>query len=597
MWVAEQYGISRYDPLTDGFTNYQPDPNNPASLANWADVIYQDLSGTLWLGTFGGALIRFDDKGKGFESYTPDPHDPRKLNGGGINTIHEDQIGTLWVGTFDGLYRFNRQNGTFTRYTENQGLPSSTIRCIREDGIGRLWLSTQKGISRFDPQAQTFRNYDVTDGLQSDEFSTGCYQGRDGEIFFGGSNGFNAFFPEDIHDNRYVPPVVITSFKIFNKPVPIGQKSVLKKSMPYVDSLTLSYRDSVFSFEFAALSYTNSQKNRYRYKLERFDPGWNEVSSKQRLGTYTNLDPGSYVFRVQGSNSDGAWNEKGASLRIIVTPPWWSTNWFRALCASFFIALLWAMYQLRVRQLHHQFEMTLEARVGERTRIARELHDTLLQTFQGLLPRFQAAFYKLPEGAVEAREILEAAVNQASQAITEGRDAVQGLRLSAVEKNDLSVAIRTIGEELAVGNQSSPAFEVVVKGSPRNLHPILRDEVYRITAEALRNAFRHAQARQIEVEIGYGEKEFRIHVRDDGRGIDREVLSVDGREGHFGLHGMRERAELVGGKLVVWSKVESGTEIELSIPASKAYTKSPRRFRLFHMSSRRDTDVKEKIKS
>ncbi len=189
----------------------------------------------------------------------------------------------------------------------------------------------------------------------------------------------------------------------------------------------------------------------------------------------------------------------------------------------------------------------------------------------------------MPEGAVEARKILEAAVDQASQAITEGRDAVQGLRLSAVEKNDLSVAIRTIGEELAAGNQSSPTFEVVVKGSPRNLHPILRDEVYRITAEALRNAFRHAQARQIEVEIGYGEKEFTIHVRDDGRGIDREVLSVDGREGHFGLHGMRERAELVGGKLVVWSKVESGTEIELSIPASKAYTKSPRRFRLFHM--------------
>ena len=307
------------------------------------------------------------------------------------------------------------------------------------------------------------------------------------------------------------------------------------------------------------------------------------MGSKQRLATYTNLDPGKYVFRVQGSNSDGVWNEEGVSLPILITPPWWRTNWFRALCAAVFLALLWAAYQLRVRQLHHQFEMTLEARVGERTRIARELHDTLLQTFQGLLPRFQAVFYKLPEGAVEARETLEAAVDQASQAITEGRDAVQGMRLSAVEKNDLSVAIRTIGEELAVGNQSSPTFEVVVKGSPRNLHPILRDEVYRITAEALRNAFRHAQARQIEVEIGYGEKEFRIQVRDDGRGIDREVLSVDGREGHFGLHGMRERAELVGGKLVVWSKVESGTEIELSIPASKAYTKSPRRYRVSYV--------------
>ena len=169
---------------------------------------------------------------------------------------------------------------------------------------------------------ETFRNYDVSDGLQSNEFSDGCYQSRDGEIFFGGSNGFNAFFPENIRDNPYVPPVVITSFKIFNKPVPIGAKSVLKKAIPYVDSLTLSYRDNVFSFEFAALSYANSHKNRYRYKLENFDPGWNEVGSKQRLATYTNLDPGKYVFRVQGSNSDGVWNEEGVSLPILITPPW-----------------------------------------------------------------------------------------------------------------------------------------------------------------------------------------------------------------------------------------------------------------------------------
>ena len=241
------------------------------------------------------------------------------------------------------------------------------------------------------------------------------------------------------------------------------------------------------------------------------------------------------------------------------------------------MALLWAAYQLRVRQLHHQFEMALAARIGERTRIARELHDTLLQSFQGLLPHVQAAIYKLPSGAVEAREILEAAVGLASQAITEGRNAVQGLRLSTIEENDLAVAIRTVGEELAAaGNQSSPAFEVVVQGRPRNLHPVLRDEVYRIGAEALRNAFQHARARQVEVEIGYGEKDFTVHIRDDGKGIDREVLSADGRVGHFGLHGMRERAKLVGGKLVVWSELESGSEVELSIPASRAYIDSPR---------------------
>ena len=215
-------------------------PTIPPAWQIGSATMYQDRSGTLWLGTFGGALIRFDDKAKTFVTYSPDSRDPHRLNGGGLTTIHEDRAGTLWVGGFDGLYRFNRQNGTFTRYTENQGLPSSTIRCIREDGVGRLWLSTQKGISRFDPQNETFRNYDVSDGLQSNEFSDGCYQGPDGEMFFGGSNGFNAFFPENVRDNPYVPPVVITSFKIFNKPVPIGAELGTQESHPirrFLDSL------------------------------------------------------------------------------------------------------------------------------------------------------------------------------------------------------------------------------------------------------------------------------------------------------------------------------------------------------------------------
>ena len=260
IWVGQQDGIGRFDPATDGFINYRPVPNNPASLANSVWVIHQDRSGTLWLGTWGGELIRFDDTTNSFVSNKPDSRDPRRLNGAGIVSIHEDRTGTLWVGTFDGLYRYDRQNGMFTRYTESQGLPSSTIRCILEDGVGRLWLSTQKGISRLDPKTESFRNYDVSDGLQSNEFSDGCYQGPDGEMFFGGSNGFNAFFPENVRDNPYVPPVVITSFKIFNKPVPIGAKSVLEKAIPYVDSLTLSYRDNVFSFEFAALSYANPRR-------------------------------------------------------------------------------------------------------------------------------------------------------------------------------------------------------------------------------------------------------------------------------------------------------------------------------------------------
>ena len=579
LWVGHIDGIARLDPGTDKFTFYRPDPKNPTKYGNAALAFYQDRSGALWVARGEGVLSRYDDKTDAFANYTPDSRDPHGLNGGDISAIHEDRNGTLWLGASDGLYRYNRQGGAFTRYTESQGLASSVIQGILEDKVGRLWLSTQNGISRFDPHTETFRNYDVSDGLQANEFSQACYtQSPDGEMFFGGSNGFNAFFPENVRDNAYVPPVVITSFKIFNRSAPIGAKSVLKKAIPYLDSLTLSYRESVFSFEFAALSYANSQKNRYRYKLDGLEPGWNEVGSKQRLATYTNLDAGKYVFRVQGSNSDGVWNEEGVSLPILITPPWWSTNWFRALCGLFLLALLWAAYQFRVRQLHREFALTLEARVGERTSIARELHDTLLQSFHGLLPRFQVVSQLLPERAVEAKEHLDRTIDRAAKAIVEGRDAVQGLRASTVQTNDLAPALDAIGEELAAdpANPGTAAFRVTVEGEPRNLHPILRDEIFRIAAEALRNAFRHAQARQVEVEIRYDNQQFRLRVRDDGKGMDTVVLSGQGPRGHYGLPGMRERAKLIGGELMVWSEVDAGTEVELRIPASTAYATAPR---------------------
>ena len=224
------------------------------------------------------------------------------------------------------------------------------------------------------------------------------------------------------------------------------------------------------------------------------------------------------------------------------------------------------------RQLRHQFEMTLEVRVAERTRIARELHDTLLQSFQGLLLGFQAVFQLLPERPMEAKTKLGSAIEQAAKAITEGRDAVQGLRDSVVEGNDLAPAISTLGEELAThSNGERPAFRVAVDGESRDLHPILRDEIYRIAAEALRNAFQHAQARRVEVEIRYEDEQFLMRVRDDGKGMDAAVLSGEGSKGHFGLPGMQERATLMGAELTMWSEVDAGTAVELRIPASAAY--------------------------
>jgi signal transduction histidine kinase len=220
-----------------------------------------------------------------------------------------------------------------------------------------------------------------------------------------------------------------------------------------------------------------------------------------------------------------------------------------------------------------------------------------LQSFQALLPSLQAGINMLAARPADARKVLEDTADHASQAIAEGRDAVQGLRMSTVEKNDLAVAIRTVGEELAsaASTQPSPNFNVVVEGASRNLHPILRDEVYRLAVEALRNAFRHAAAQNVEVEIRYDEKYFRLRVRDDGKGIPSDVLSGDGREGHYGLPGMRERAKLVGGKLAIWTELDGGTEIEVNIPGARAHVKSTRTFWHFGKRSATDTDEKEPI--
>jgi signal transduction histidine kinase len=344
------------------------------------------------------------------------------------------------------------------------------------------------------------------------------------------------------------------------------------------------------------LSLVDSARVRFQYTLEGQDSEWREVVNDRKV-QYSNLPPGTYHFRVKACNNSGVWNDEGAALEFVIPPAWYETNSFRVACLAALLAMIWTAYQLRVRQLAYQFNRILEARVSERTRIARDLHDTLLQSFQGLLLRFQSVLKALPERPLEARQRLESAVDQAAAAIAEGRDAVQGLRSSASETNDLANGIIAIGEELTntASTVDSPAIEMEVEGGPRQMKPVVRDEAYRIAGEALRNAFRHARAGRITVEIRYEKRLFRLTVRDDGTGIDDEVIRQP-VAGHFGLHGMRERAEIVGGRLEIWSKRDTGTEIELIIPAAKAYVKSTRPFWRFGKRSATETDENETIK-
>ncbi|MEA2961374.1 MAG: hypothetical protein QOI46_1472, partial [Alphaproteobacteria bacterium] len=369
--------------------------------------------------------------------------------------------------------------------------------------------------------------------------------------------------PRKLPHNALPPPVHIEQIVADHKPYDaLATAAATLQLPPLVRDLQIDY---------TATSLVAPEKMRFRYKLEDYDRDWRDAGNR-RQAFYSDLGPGNYRFRVIASNNSGVWNEKGATLEFSITPAYWQTNWFRAFCVIAAVVILFTLYRRRVRQLARQFNATLEARVAERTRIARELHDTLLQSFHGLLLRFQTVLELLPHRPVEARQLLVSAIDQAAEAITEGRDAVQGLRASAPESIDLAAEIRALGEEFRAERGGDGILRVEVQGTPRRLHPMLRDEIFRIAGEALRNAFQHAEAKDIEVELRYDERNLRLRVRDDGKGIDPAVLSHGGREGHFGMRGMRERATLVGGKLAVWSAPDSGTEVELNVPSSHAYT-------------------------
>ena len=546
----------------------------------------------LWIGFNEGGLSYFAD-GRIQKSYSL----ADGLGRGRVNQLRFGPNGGLWAATEGGLSRI--KDGRIATLASKNGLPCESVHWSMEDNDHSVWVYMACGLVRIRrPELDKWianptssiqtTSFDISDGVPSHSYPAevhGVTKSPNGRIWFAAYDGVSVINPHHLAENNLPPPVHVEQVIVDDKPHDAQ------------NGMRLPARIHYLMIEYTALSLAIPEKVRFRYKLEGVDPDWREVVNDREV-QYSNLGPGTYQFRVKACNNSGVWNEAGSSLEFVIDPAWYQTNWFRALCAATFLALFWAAYQLRVRQLAAQFNLTLEARVTERTRIARDLHDTLLQSFQALLPRLQASINMFPSRPDDARRNLEQAADQASQAIAEGRDAIQGMRMSTVEKNDLALALRTLGEELASAatNRPSPNFNVVVEGASRNLHPILRDEVYRLAAEALRNAFVHAAAQNIEVEIRYDEKYFRLRVRDDGKGIPPDVLSGDGREGHYGLHGMRERAKLVGSKLTIWTEQDSGTEIELVIPGARAYVKSPRPFWHFAKRSATETHERETIK-
>ncbi len=364
--INDNGSIYLFDKKTRTFTGIFPDAKDAKSIiSNSILAMYETKAGQFWIGGDKG-LYLFDRAGGKFIYYQHDPKNKYSLNNNTVYSIMEDQSGNLWLGTAGGLNFFDCKTKTFTAYTEKEGLPNNTVWSTRQDDHGNLWISTNMGISRFNPATKVFRNYTVNDGLQSNAFKAkASFQSPGGEMFFGGVNGFNTFYPDSIKDNDFVPPVYITGFQVFNKPVGIGNYSPLKQSINEVKEITLSYQQSVFTIEFAALNFTQPGQNKYAYKLDGFDDQWNYAGNK-RTATYTNLDPGTYVFKVKGSNNDGIWNETGASVTIIIRPPFWLTWWFMMAVSLLIVGGSFGFYRFRISIIKKQ-KALLEQKVNEQT--------------------------------------------------------------------------------------------------------------------------------------------------------------------------------------------------------------------------------------
>jgi signal transduction histidine kinase/ligand-binding sensor domain-containing protein len=592
LWLGTFGGLSHYDPVTDTFANYvrnfADNPSNPASLSeNKVVSLYLDESeNVLWIGTWGGGLNRLDLKDPlstlpqlaPFRTYRYNSDDPASLSEDSVWSIQESADGFLWLGTQSGLNRFDPATQTFKRYTEKQGLPNDSVLGILKDNQGCLWLTTNNGLAKFDPLTGKSITYDESDGLQSNEFNSNAYfRSRDGTLYVGGINGFNAFDPEDIRPNPVPPPVAVTRFEIFNEP----QTLDLSGATP----IRLNYQQDFITFEFAALDFRAPQQNRYAYMLEGFDKNWVQTEDR-RYATYTNLPGGEYVFHVKASNSDGVWNAIGVSIPVIVTPPVWEMWWFQsmggvALAALTALGFRWRLstirrqktaleeqVAIRTLELQRQIEQTQnaeqalaekaaqEAVTVERTRLARDLHDAVTQTLfsASLIAEVLPDLWSMSQ--TEGQKRIEELRQLTRGALAEMRTLLVELRPNALTEIPLPDLLRQLCESL-IGRARLP-IQLQVRGA-RRLLPDVQIAFYRLTQEALNNVVKHAKATQATVTLNMNEPVC-LSIVDNGSGFDPATVPPD----HLGLKIMRERAEAIGAELSIYSEPGEGTQISIT---------------------------------
>jgi signal transduction histidine kinase/ligand-binding sensor domain-containing protein len=524
-----------------------------------------DPNGGVWLGTQKGkSTISYFRDGRLQTTSLSSPQGPV-----GIGVPFVDSDNSLLVPSSQGLYRLN--HGQLTLFSSDNGLPCPETFNVIRDNHGALWIYTRCGLVRIaEPEwAKWIENprvavsvtiLDALDGAQAgtgDSKQPTSSKAPDGRLWFVTGVSVQVLDPDRLYENALPPPVHLED-------VIADRKTYSPQNRLLLPALT---RD--LEIDYTALSFVVPQKVQFRYKLEGYDRDWQDAGTR-RQAFYSNLSPRNYTFRVKACNNSGVWNEAGTFLDFNIAPAYYQTRWFLALCVVATSAALYLVYLFRLRHATQQVRVGLEARLAERERIARDLHDTLLQGVQGLILKVHAGLRQIPT-EVPGRQTIEKALDYGDQVVAEGRDRVLNLR-STAGLSDLSSAFQRVADEMR--QDSSASVKTVVEGRKRELHPVVLEESYSIGREALVNALSHSEGQHVEVGIIYDPKQFRLRVRDDGRGIESKILEKGGREGHWGLLGMRERAQKIGGQLEFWSQPGTGTEVELTVPAKTAYPSS-----------------------
>jgi signal transduction histidine kinase/ligand-binding sensor domain-containing protein len=519
-----------------------------------------DRSGKVWFGLDQGGVVVFND-GQ-FFGYS----ESEGLAGGSVNAVHIDDKAAVWIGTERGLSRLDGQR--FVTWNRANGLPGERVLWILTDNADRIWLGYSTGVAcvsraeldraagdRSHSVAYTF--FDDGDGLKGNPgqgWQSPAVRASDGKLWFRTSEGVAIIDPQDLRRNLVVPPVHVERLLADGEEVDSAQPVRLK---PLTRDVEVDY---------TALSLAEPRKVRFRYKLEGFDSDWRDAGTR-RQAFYTNLRPHAYRFRVLACNNDGVWNESGATLDFDLLPAFYQTQWFRLVCALVLIILAWGAYRLRVWQVTTHLRERFEERLKERTRIAQELHDSLIQDVMGISLQIEVTDELLPAD-FPAKQSLARALGLSKSALDAGRRALNDLRSVPLSAADFVKSFSQSANELA--RDTGTMVDVIVEGRERPLNALTGNDVLQIGRQAITNALQHAHARKIHVLLSYGEQQLRIRVQDDGCGISEETLRLR-RPGHYGLVGMNERAERLGGNISIRSRVGEGTEVDLAVPARLLY--------------------------